>query len=113
MKPGTWRWDYRPRYKQFLSGLIAILALVPIVAGVQYSLVKNSAKDHEWVVHTYAVLSEISELESALRQARSNARHFAANGSERNAGMTEEARKSVNEQLTNLRKLTADNDFQR
>src|SRR5712672_3433562 len=97
---------------KILGGFGTALVILIVVAAVSVrSMVKN-AEDRAWVTHTYVVLEKLDAVLSNLIDAETGQRGYIITGEASYLEPYNDARAHVNQNLAELRTLTADNPTQ-
>jgi CHASE3 domain sensor protein len=97
-----------------LLTLVFLLALTLLGANalLAWRNTQQLADDEAWVAHTHEVLTELSQLLSALKDAETGMRGYVITGEDRFRQPYDQALPRVRFHLDRVRELTADNDRQ-
>ncbi len=91
------------------GGVLAIFLLLVNVA-LTYRNTQKLNEDAQWVAHTHQVISSLENLLSLMKDAETGQRGFVITGDESYLAPFESARSSIDQQLSRLERLTADNE---
>ena len=97
---------------QITAGIGLALALLIANTVVSYRNTQKIVENERWVSHTHQVLTELESTLSTLKDAETGQRGYLLTGEERYLEPYKSALAHVNERLTSLQQLTADNDAQ-
>ncbi len=93
-------------------GLSLGSAALIFVGGMSYHSMTLARADAEWVEHTYQVISALRQLLSTITDAETGERGFVITGNENFLAPAGAAFRTLNTNLSDLRKLTADDPAQ-
>jgi methyl-accepting chemotaxis protein len=98
--------------KKLFSAFGLALVIMLVIGGVSYRSTGKLVQTAGWVSHTYAVLEQLSLVQSGLKDAETGQRGFLITGEERYLEPYNTSRQKVNGAIGSLRKLTSDNPKQ-
>ena len=98
----------RKLFSAFGLALVIMLA----IGGLSYRSTKSLVQTAGWVSHTYAVLEQLTLVQSGLKDAETGQRGFLITGEERYLEPYNNSRQKIDSAVATLRKLTADNPKQ-
>jgi methyl-accepting chemotaxis protein len=98
--------------KKLFSAFGLALVIMLVIGGVSYRSTGKLVQTAGWVSHTYAVLEQLSLVQSGLKDAETGQRGFLITGEERYLEPYNLSRQKVNGAIGSLRKLTSDNPKQ-
>ncbi len=102
----------RSTERKVQTGFVALLACLVSMAAISYPTLVRLREDTAWVVHSHQVIETLRLLESGATDAESDQRGFIITGSEQYLGPYQTALRTVNDALSELRRLTKDNPEQ-
>ncbi len=94
------------------AGFALALLILIVIGWASYQNATRFVETTEWVVHTHRVLEELETLLSLTRHAETGERGYLVTGEERYLERYHAALESVDQELKDLRKLTADDPRQ-
>jgi CHASE3 domain sensor protein len=98
---------------KIIMGFGAALAILILVSVVSFMSLIRSGEDRAWVTHTYIVLEKLDAVLTNLIDAETGQRGYIITGEISYLEPYNDARAHVNQNLAELRALTADNPTQR
>jgi methyl-accepting chemotaxis protein len=98
--------------KKLFSAFGLALVIMLAIGAVSYRSTGKLVQTAGWVSHTYAVLEQLTMIQSGLKDAETGQRGYLITGEERYLEPYNNSRKKVDGAIASLRKLTSDNPVQ-
>ena len=99
--------------KSITGGFIIAVVIMVTAAGVSWNYTNELQEAAGWVSHTHEVLAEIQDIRADKALLESSQRGYLILDDERLLAPREQLKNDVNEDMKDLRKLTADNPHQK
>ena len=98
--------------QKILAGFVASTVILIVVAVFSYRNSEKVVDSNEWVSHTHEVLTELSLLRASAVDGETSVRGFVISGNENFLDLHRNAVRSIDEHLSKLKSLVADNPGQ-
>ena len=95
--------------RKLISGLATALGVLLLVAGLSYLSLAQTEEDGQWVTHTHMVLEKLDDIQTSVLDAETAERGYLIAAEDWYLSPFETGRDHANEEVAQIRELTADN----